>query len=232
MPIEELTAFIEQSFDDQRLSRNEASVFRDLLKEHNPQQHDLAQLRKAIFAHAQEAIRHPHDREVLTWLDDLVRVLLNHFSTHDGPQPINESHFFPSDESLRRLISCLTNARSSLDICVFTITDNRIARAIIDAHKRGVAVRVITDNDKAYDRGSDVIELSDEGIPLTVDQTENHMHHKYAVIDRELLVNGSFNWTRSASQRNEENIIITNEPSLVRSFLANFEELWTQLRTP
>ena len=89
-------------------------------------------------------------------------------------------------------------------ICVFTITDDRITDNIIDAHGRGVQVRVISDNDKAHDRGSDLSRLRRHGLPVAFDKTPDHMHHKFAVFDSKLLVSGSYNWTRSAADRNEE----------------------------
>ena len=117
-------------------------------------------------------------------------------------------------------------ARSSIDICVFTITDDRIASAILDAHRRKVAIRIITDDEKAKDLGSDVFHLKEMGVPVRTDQDPDHMHHKYALFDRKRLLTGSYNWTRSAALRNEENFIVTNETKLVDRFAAHFDRLW------
>ena len=76
-------------------------------------------------------------------------------------------------------------------------------------------LRIITDNEKAYDAGSDVTRFQDAKIPLRVDDTPFHMHHKFAVFDREILLTGSYNWTRSAARYNEENLIVTEDPRLV-----------------
>ena len=54
------------------------------------------------------------------------------------------------------------------------------------------------------------------------------MHHKFALFDRMLLVNGSYYWTRSAAERNEENLVVSDDPRLVGSFQAEFEKLWDQ----
>ena len=56
------------------------------------------------------------------------------------------------------------------------------------------------------------------------------MHHKYAVVDGSVLLTGSYNWTRSAFRVNEENIVVTDDPRLVRAFSKAFEELWEALR--
>lgn len=89
-------------------------------------------------------------------------------------------------------------------------------------------MRLITDNDKAHDQGSDIFKLIDQGIIVRMDNTENHMHHKFAIVDKTILVNGSFNWTRSATVYNQENILVTNEPKLVAAYLGEFEGLWSE----
>jgi cardiolipin hydrolase len=56
------------------------------------------------------------------------------------------------------------------------------------------------------------------------------MHHKFALFDGKRLLTGSFNWTRSASEQNEENMIVTPDPVLVAAFQGRFEALWNKLR--
>ena len=68
------------------------------------------------------------------------------------------------------------------------------------------------------------------GLPVRMDSSENHMHHKFAVIDSKVLVNGSFNWTRSATDYNQENILVTDEPKLVSAYLEEFESLWLEFK--
>ena len=89
------------------------------------------------------------------------------------------------------------------DLCVFTLSDDRITAEVLAAHARGVAVRIVTDNDKEFDAGSDIAQLRQAGIPVAVDRTDAHMHHKFALFDGTWLLNGSYNWTRSAAQVND-----------------------------
>jgi cardiolipin hydrolase len=116
-----------------------------------------------------------------------------------------------------------------VDVCVFTITDDTISRAIYDAHRRGVAIRILTDDDKSGDLGSDVVDLDRAGVAVRVDRTPAHMHHKFAIFDGKVLASGSYNWTRSAASENEENIIVTDHPHLLRAFQAEFDQLWSRL---
>lgn len=144
---------------------------------------------------------------------------------------ITECLFFESDDKqdkydLRVFLDYLRSGHQTLDICVFTITYNQIANAILAEFRDGVKVRIISDNDKAQDLGSDIYKLAMAGIPIKVDKTDVHMHHKFAVVDGKLVINGSFNWTRSAQSKNFENVVISNNPKMVESFAGHFEHLW------
>lgn len=68
-----------------------------------------------------------------------------------------------------RLLSVLRGAQRTLDVCVFTITCDEIADALLQAHQRGVKVRVISDNDQATSQGSDIGKFIQAGIPLKTD---------------------------------------------------------------
>jgi phosphatidylserine/phosphatidylglycerophosphate/cardiolipin synthase-like enzyme len=116
--------------------------------------------------------------------------------------------------------------RKTADLCVYTITDDRISAEVLAAHRRGVAVRVVTDNEKAYDTGSDVLEMARAGIPVRIDDSPYFMHHKFALFDGDLLLTGSYNWTRGAADNNEENLILSNDRRLLTAFRGEFERLW------
>ncbi len=85
---------------------------------------------------------------------------------------------------------------------------------------------MITDNEKAFDLGSDTERIAQAGVPLKIDRTTNHMHHKFALFDRKQLLTGSYNWTRSAAKYNEENFIVTDDRSLIVPFEREFDRLW------
>eukprot|EP00475_Leptophrys_vorax_P028217 TRINITY_DN4072_c0_g1_i3.p2 TRINITY_DN4072_c0_g1~~TRINITY_DN4072_c0_g1_i3.p2 ORF type:complete len:124 (+),score=42.41 TRINITY_DN4072_c0_g1_i3:738-1109(+) len=113
-----------------------------------------------------------------------------------------------------------------MDICVFTMTDDRVANVLLNNHKKGVKIRIITDNDTAKDNGSDICKFHAAGIPCKVDKSPYHMHNKFCVIDGALILNGSYNWTVSASTNNRENIMITNNEVFVRNFHEEFQRMW------
>ena len=77
---------------------------------------------------------------------------------------------------------------------------------------------------------SDIDELAAAGIPVAMDRSPAHMHHKFALFDGRILLNGSYNWTRSAAADNEENIVLSSDVSLLAGFSAQFERLWQTWR--
>ena len=124
----------------------------------------------------------------------------------------------------------LRGCRGSVDVCVFTITDDRISGEIIAAHRRGVRVRVISDDRKSTDRGSDVERIDAAGIPVAVDNSRAHMHHKFAIFDGDALLTGSYNWTRSAAAENTENVLLVEDSGIVSRFQEEFARLWSRFR--
>ena len=216
---------------DRNLSRSERRALKEILDDLDPSPNQLAFLRHRAFAVARGAISNAADgRQVVEWLEEIVKLLV--------PRPEDEpigttarARFSPGSECRDQIETLLESARRSADICVFTITDDRLSRAIVDAHRRGVRVRVISDDDKAFDRGSDVHRLRDSGVQVRVDKTDKHMHHKFALFDHTTLLTGSYNWTRSAFKENEENIIVVDDPRLVSAFSEEFASLWKMFET-
>jgi cardiolipin hydrolase len=144
----------------------------------------------------------------------------------ESPKEAGHVAFSPGEDCLDAIRDEFARARRKVDVCVFTITDDRIRAAMLDARRRGVVIRVISDNDKALDEGSDIEPLRRAGIEVRVDQTEAHMHHKFALYDDARLLTGSYNWTRSAANYNQENLIVTADRSIVERFRTEFERLW------
>ncbi|MEM7204302.1 MAG: phospholipase D-like domain-containing protein [Planctomycetota bacterium] len=218
-----------RTLDDGRLSRAEGDALRAVLDEHELDAHTSALLRSRVFAAAAERLVDPRDRKLLDWCEELCKVIDRPDAPTAAAKRTALAAFSPGEDCRRAILEHIDRARRSLDACVFTITDNRNSDALEAAHRRGVAVRVISDNDKAHDLGSDIERLARAGVPTAVDRTPHHMHHKFAVADGRLLLTGSYNWTRSAAKDNEENVVVTDDPPLVRAFDRHFGSLWKRL---
>lgn len=213
------------TFDDQHLSRSEKQLLQQVLYETQADENKLAQYRNKAFEIARESLPNEESKKVLKWLENVVKALQKH-STGNSAVVETETCFTPGDKCSLRIEQLFSLARTSADVCVFTITDNRVYYAMKEAHDRGVKVRVITDDEKLHDAGSDIRKLKSDGVPIKVDESEYHMHHKFAIFDGKKLLSGSYNWTRGAAENNHENFLITTEPKLVHEYAAEFEKLW------
>ncbi|KAL1779882.1 mitochondrial cardiolipin hydrolase [Sigmodon hispidus] len=133
-----------------------------------------------------------------------------------------------SESSLSRLLRALLAARSSLELCLFAFSSPQLGRAVQLLHERGVRVRVITDCDYMALNGSQIGLLRKAGIQVRHDQDLGYMHHKFAIVDKKVLITGSLNWTTQAIQNNRENVLIMEDTEYVRLFLEEFERIWEE----
>lgn len=124
------------------------------------------------------------------------------------------------------MLQYLKTAVSTLDVCVFNITCDDIANAILERHAAGVKVRVICDDDQAKSNGSDIGKLKDAGIQVVDDNSPYHMHNKFGIINGRLLISGSLNWTIQGVLSNQENAMVTMDTSLISQFQAYFDNMW------
>nr|XP_051687009.1 mitochondrial cardiolipin hydrolase [Oryctolagus cuniculus] len=132
------------------------------------------------------------------------------------------------ESSLSRLLRALLAARASLELCLFAFSSPQLGRAVQLLHQRGVRVRVITDCDYMALNGSQIGLLRKAGIQVRHDQDLGYMHHKFAIVDKKVLITGSLNWTTQAIQNNRENVLVMEDPVYVRLFLEEFERIWDE----
>jgi len=229
MTPQRMREILEQSLADRRLSRGEKSVLSQHLDDSGADAEQLAHFRRLAFGLAREAIDATNGALIVEWLEEIAKVLQP--TTSGDKEDMAEAWFSPHGDCPQRIRTLLAQAKQTVEICVFTITDDRLTSAVLEAHGRGVRVRIITDNDKAADLGSDADRFLQAGIGLRMDRTEYHMHHKFAVFDNAILLNGSYNWTRGAAANNEENFVVTNNRRLVDIFSKTFEDLWQQFQS-
>jgi len=144
------------------------------------------------------------------------------------PKPfLEETLFFPSRENEDRLAQILSKAKKTMEICVFAFTNDKLRDGVLHAHRSGCKIRVITDDECSRFAGAEIYNLGKMGIPVTMDNNVRfHMHNKFVVIDSEVLITGSFNWTSQAVNSNQENLLILQNESLCELYQLEFEKLW------
>ena len=136
-----------------------------------------------------------------------------------------------NEGSLWELLKTLQDSKHSIDVCMLTIASREVSDALISAHQAGVIVRVVTNDEQMMYSGTQASRLRWAGIQVGIDESEFLMHHKFAIVDGELLMSGSLNWTAQGLCGNQENVIITSEAKLVWPFLNQFELLWKKYNT-
>jgi cardiolipin hydrolase len=225
--------FLSQSLADHTLSGGEKHALAEWLAANARTEQERGVVRHLAFELARREVADPAAAAVLGWLEGVLKVVAPiQPETHHAGGSL--AFFAPGPDCWQHIDRRLNEARQSADLCVFTITDDRISRAVLAAHARGVRVRILSDELKADDLGSDVRQFAEAGIAVKLTTPvgrqgrgePGHMHHKFAIIDGGRLLCGSYNWTRGAADVNYENLIDTTDPDLVAAFAAEFGRLW------
>jgi phosphatidylserine/phosphatidylglycerophosphate/cardiolipin synthase-like enzyme len=123
------------------------------------------------------------------------------------------------------LINLISQAKKSVYVAIYSFTRDGLARALIDAKNRGVEVKVVIEEDNAYGQGSDYQMLKDAGVDVRLDGNPATMHHKFMIVDGELVVTGSYNWSTAAEDRNDENFVVIRDKAVVDRFTQEFNRL-------
>jgi len=151
-------------------------------------------------------------------------------SARDESQ-IAEAVFARSQSIAEFIEGLLADARVSIDAALHRFNSQVLAQALLDAHARGVRIRLLTDRSKYAESSATQKLLSSCGFPIRVthgrDGEDSKMHHKFAVVDGRLVITGSYNWTFASERRNHENVVILREAKLTETFLSEFEALWS-----
>ncbi len=224
---QELLNALSHTLTDRRISRTERRALRAIIAESGFSAHELRALRHDALVLAGEQLHDAEDREILGWLDEVLSLLDPEPEGREVPRP--RVLFGPEDPMVETLVSLIDGVKKTLDVAVFTITDDRVRDALLRAHNRRVRIRVLSDAAKAHDSGSDVYALRRAGVEVRLDDSDDHFHHKFAVFDGERTVTGSYNWTRGADRNNRENILVTWEVEVVRAYAEGFERMWGEL---
>jgi len=145
-----------------------------------------------------------------------------------------ESYFSPTDATATKIVNAINSANFSLDVAMFTFTDNDLGDAVVAAKNRGVNVRCIIENVSYF--GSEYTKLINAGIPvISHANITNDFHHKYCIIDAAnsssdpIVVTGSHNWSNSANDEYDENTLIIHDAIVANQYLEEFSKRYSTL---
>lgn len=137
-----------------------------------------------------------------------------------------EVYFSPDDGMLERLLELVSEAKQNVRFMAYSFTDDDLAQALLAARERGVAVIGVLDESQALSNtGGEFQNLREAGIDVRLDGNPGSMHHKVFIIDGETVVTGSYNFSKSARTRNDENTLILQNTEIAARYLEEFERV-------
>jgi mitochondrial cardiolipin hydrolase len=162
--------------------------------------------------------------------------------TPTAPLSIKKALFSPDDDIKTVLLGLIASERQAISAALYMLTEKEIVQALIEAHKRGVKIELVTDLSCVESRFCKIDFLVREGIPVYVYhpalQTKNSsdsksrslMHNKFFIFNdtldhKQILSTGSYNATKAAGVSNQENMIFTDDPDVIAAFKAQFIKL-------
>jgi len=139
-----------------------------------------------------------------------------------------EVYYAPEDQPLDRILLLYGRARRYIFVSVYGLTSPRAVEALVAAKKRGVDVRMITDQERTQDpkQRSALHTLRLAGIPIRVNQHDGLMHLKQVVIDDEINTSGSMNHTTSGNRYNDERLDVVIDHGVTVKARQKFLAMW------
>ncbi|MDK2372870.1 MAG: phospholipase D family protein [Candidatus Korarchaeota archaeon] len=134
--------------------------------------------------------------------------------------------FCPEDRCSSVVIDWISRANESVDLAIYSFTLDSVGDALVRAHERGVKVRVIMERNQ-LNRWSEYNRLREAGIEVKLDGNPAYMHNKFMVIDGRVVLTGSYNYTKQADTRNDENLLVVIGEDIAGAYEAEFNEMWS-----
>jgi phosphatidylserine/phosphatidylglycerophosphate/cardiolipin synthase-like enzyme len=132
-------------------------------------------------------------------------------------------YFSPKGGCTEAVVSELSHATNTVFVQAYSFTSAPIAKALVDAHKRGVKVQVILDKSQRGEKYTSATFLANNGVPPLIDEKHAIAHNKIMIIDGAEVITGSFNFTKAAEESNAENLLVIRDKELASKYLANWK---------
>jgi phosphatidylserine/phosphatidylglycerophosphate/cardiolipin synthase-like enzyme len=137
---------------------------------------------------------------------------------------VGQVHFSPRGGCADAIIAELEAAKASVYVQAYSFTHKGIAKALVEAARRGVKVSVILDKSQRTEKYSGADFVANAGIPVVIDEKPAIAHSKVMIIDTNTVITGSYNFTTSAEERNVENLLVLRSAELAMSYRAVWKE--------
>jgi phosphatidylserine/phosphatidylglycerophosphate/cardiolipin synthase-like enzyme len=133
-----------------------------------------------------------------------------------------ETYFAPEDDVTPHIVDAIASANTSIHFMAFSFTDDAIGAAMLDRMASGVQVAGIFETRGADTEYSECAGLLEAGADVRLDGNPYTFHHKVIIIDSEIVIVGSFNFSENAAESNDENLLIIHDPAVAAIYEAEF----------
>ncbi len=149
------------------------------------------------------------------------------------PPPSVKVYFSPKGGCAQAVIDVINAAQSQVLMMAYSFTYDPIVKALMDAHARGIDVELVFDRANEVDLRSDMPRCIESGMKVLVDAEHAIAHNKLMIVDKKVIVTGSFNFTRQAEDANAENLLVMrHDKALVEKYLQYYENHKVHCRKP
>ena len=132
-------------------------------------------------------------------------------------------YFSPHGGCTEAVVANLEKAKNTVLVQAYSFTSAPIAKALVNAEKRGVKVEVILDKSQRTEHYSEADFPLHAGIPTYIDAKHAIAHNKIMVIDAHTILTGSFNFTKAAEDNNAENLLVIDDAALAKKYTDNWQ---------
>ncbi len=129
----------------------------------------------------------------------------------------------------KEIIYWIGKASTSIHVLIYSFTSDAIANALINAYNRGVEVRVVFEESETGGVYKDE-KLRDAGISVRTDTNTRKMNNKVMIVDGEIVITGSYDWTETAEIFNNENLVVLKGDHVSSVFEEEFSTIWDASR--
>lgn len=139
--------------------------------------------------------------------------------------------FSAEDDAVDNLIALVNDAQTSVRFLAFSFTDYPLAQAMIARAQAGVDVQGVFETFGSNSTRSELRTLWCAGLPVRQDGNSSFLHDKVIIIDNSIVVTGSLNFSSSADEENEENVVILDNAEIAALYLQEYQKLWDQAQS-
>ncbi|HET6823766.1 MAG TPA: phospholipase D-like domain-containing protein [Anaerolineales bacterium] len=141
--------------------------------------------------------------------------------------------FTSEDPALENaIVPIVQSAAKSVRFLTFSFTDFPLADAMSQRFKAGVDVAGVFEKFGSETEAAELRTLMCRSVPVKQDGNSGFLHHKVIVVDEQIVITGSMNYSTNAEENNDENVIIIDNAEIARLYLQEFDRVWSLAEDP